>query len=365
MTTRSPLEAALTAIDESCPDYADERARLVATKCRGLMKGYNARWLSADYVPLSIEDTLVSPLFNPATQRQSRRFKMGGKRDLTATESGRRVLFDHKTTSDSIEDPDGTFWRQLAIEGQVDHYLLLSLLHGQKFDFAVWDVIKKPTISPKKLTKKDRAAIASLGEYCGSQVSEVAKKWVVDNDRETHELYEVRLANDCINERPNFYFQRRTVSRMDYEVLEYAEELWMHQQNIGETRKNERWVRNPGACMMYGSPCRYLGICSNADTPDSDHWTRRENSHEELPSLDGDGKDVLTNSCIRCFQTCRRKFYYRYELGLKKVDEEEREPLFFGHVIHAALEAWWKAKLPLENRHGDNSESPVNAVGNY
>lgn len=363
MSEQDPLQSALVAIDKACPDYSDERGRLVATKCAALMRGYDARWKNAGYVPLSVEDMLVSPLYNPSTQRKSRRFSIAGKRDLVCMEGGRRVLFDHKTTSDSIEDPDGTFWRQLAIEGQVDHYLLLSLLLGERFDFAVWDVIKKPTISPKKLTKKERASIAAFGEYCGLPVSGIGQQWVVNSDRETHELYGLRLADDCINVRPSWYFQRRTVSRMDFEILEYAEELWSHQQDIGETRRNERWVRNPGACMMYGSPCRYLGICSNADTPDSDHWTRRENVHEELPTLNGHGRDVLTNSCIRCFQTCRRKFYYRYELGLKRIDEEEREPLFFGHVIHKALEAWWTAIK--ENRHDDNSGSPVNAVGQH
>jgi len=55
------------------------------------------------------------------------------------------------------------------------------------------------------------------------------------------------------------------------------------------------------------------------------------------------GTDVLTNSRIRCFQTCRQKHYFQYELGIEKVDEEEREALFFGTVMHSALEQFFLA----------------------
>jgi CRISPR/Cas system-associated exonuclease Cas4 (RecB family) len=63
----------------------------------------------------------------------------------------------------------------------------------------------------------------------------------------------------------------------------------------------------------------------------------------ELPGIEGDGRNVLTNSRIRCFQTCRRKHFYEYELGVERQDEEEREALYFGNLWHAALEAWFLA----------------------
>ena len=95
--------------------------------------------------------------------------------------------------------------------------------------------------------------------------------------------------------------------------------------------------------MNYGSPCVYLGICSGYDTPDSEKWQRKGNVHVELPTLQGDGRDVLTNSRIRCFQTCRRKHYYQYELGIERIDEEEREALYFGNCWHTAQEAYFNA----------------------
>jgi hypothetical protein len=113
--------------------------------------------------------------------------------------------------------------------------------------------------------------------------------------------------------------------------------------------------------MSYGTPCKFLGICSGHDTPESDRWTRKQQVHNEL-DLEVDGRSVLTNSRIRCFQTCRRKHFYEYELGLSRVDEEEREALFFGGLWHATLDAWWSAvSRGVENDYCN--EKPVIEVG--
>jgi hypothetical protein len=78
------------------------------------------------------------------------------------------------------------------------------------------------------------------------------------------------------------------------------------------------------------------------DRPDSSKWVHKSCVHEELEgSIQGDGRDLLTTSRMRCFQTCHRKAYYTYELGITRVDEEEREVLTFGKTWHSALEAWW------------------------
>jgi hypothetical protein len=95
--------------------------------------------------------------------------------------------------------------------------------------------------------------------------------------------------------------------------------------------------------MNYGRPCQYLGICSGYDEATSANWQRREWVHPELEA-DGtsDGRDMLTNSRIRCFQTCRKSHYFKYELGITRVDEEESEVLFLGQVWHEALAVWFE-----------------------
>lgn len=355
---RTTIEAAIQAIDDFTGN-APEDQQLVAAKCRALIHGYDARWRNAGYVPELVERTLLADLYNPDTKGKSRTFQVAGKLDVRARYSGRKVLFDHKSTSQDITDPNGPYWRQLVVEGQVDHYMLLEWMHGEKCDDAVWDVLRKPAISPKKITKAEIKAVVSLGDYYDLRVCEADKQtFIAGGERETLAMYEARLRHDCTKERPEWYFARRSVPRMDAEILDYARDLWQHSQDMLWSRQQNRLPpRNSGACLLYGSPCTFLGVCSGHDTIDSDKWKLKENVHPELPLLENQ-KELLTNSRIRCWQTCRRMEYYKYVLGVERADAEEREALYFGHLWHIALEAWWSALLPKE---ADNDPSPVDS----
>lgn len=50
---------------------------------------------------------------------------------------------------------------------------------------------------------------------------------------------------------------------------------------------------------------------------------------------------VITNSAMRCFRRCSREYYLSYQLGYRALSAVET--LRFGSLIHAALEAWWRA----------------------
>ena len=199
-----------------------------------------------------------------------------------------------------------------------------------------------------KLPNKDVQAAVYSREYFGRELSQESLEHVQETNRESLEMYEFRLLHDCTIVRPEWYFQRRPVPRLQAELIEYAEELWSHGQNLLETRRNGRWVKNPGACMNYNTPCKFLGICSGHDTPDSDNWQRKECVHNELP-IEEDGRDILTNSRIRCFQTCPRKHQLAYELGIDRRDEEERDALYFGSLWHKALEVWFSHFMESDN----------------
>jgi hypothetical protein len=349
------LSAAIDAIN-AYTFGGDESQRLVAAKCRALITGYDRRWAEAGYVPERVEETLTSDLYNPDTKGKSRTFQVAGKLDVVANYLNRRVLVDHKTTSQDITDPNAPYWRQLVVEGQVSHYMLLQWMHAEKCDDAMWDVIRKPGISPKKITKAEIKSVTSLGTYYDLRVSEEDKRtFLQGSERETYAMYEARLVHDCTKERPEWYFSRRSVPRMDSEILDYARELWQHSQDILYTRQQPGLPpRNSGACMLYGAPCKFLGICSGHDSPDSDRWQDKAQIHPELPAdVQANGRQLLTNSRIRCFQTCRRKEFYEYELGIERVDEEEREALYFGSLLHEGLAAWWRALIPAEQSNGD------------
>ena len=352
----TPLEAGLAAIDTATEDP------IIQAKLRGLLRGYHARWSGVPMTVSGIEQTLTSDLYNPATKARSRAVVMAGKLDLQVVEDGRFWICDHKTSSEDIGDPDSAYWRQLAVEGQHHHYGLLEFLHGRRIEGAIWDVVRKPGISPKQITKADQSALFSSKHYFGFSVSDAGLESMRADGRETPTLYEYRLSYDCTEMRPEWYFQRRRIARLDDATLEYAEELWGHTQDILLARRENRWPRNSGACLLYGRPCQFLGICSGYDDPESANWKRREWVHPELPVLNGNaGRDVLTSSRVRCFQTCRRKHFYQYELGLERVEAEDAEALHFGSAWHLAMERYFESQK--EDVHVECNDEPVNAVG--
>ena len=318
-----------------------------AAMARGLMRAYDHYWTPDpnQWTVEAVEEEFCTDIYNLATGRKSRTFKVAGKKDLLVHDSdGRRWVVDHKTTSLSIEQ-DGIYFRQLAVDSQASLYLLSEHLMGREVHGACWDIIKKPNIRMKRIPQKERAEIASLGTYQGWNVSDDTKDWVIaggekSTDKENEELYELRIARLAMDS-PSDFFCRHNMFRLEPALIECAEKLWVLGQEILACRRTGRWITNTGACMDYGTPCQYLGICSGYDTPESVNWVQREERHSELDTIVGDGLNVLSNSRLACFLTCRKKHYFRYELGIERADREESEALYFGSLIHTALEQWW------------------------
>lgn len=326
---------------------------LESAKAKALMIGYDRRYRDAGFVCEDKEVPFHLPIYNPATRRTSRTWTNAGKYDGIVTRDGGAWLLEHKTTSDDLS-PESTYWKQLAIDSQVSHYMLARWQEGQRLVGTLYDVIRKPSINPKKLTKAEQQSfIVNLRYYDTTFDIDYVAQWQQDAEaRETAEMYGARLAYDCTTERPDWYFHRKPIPRMDHDVLEYAAELWEVSNQIKAARKSGVHYRNSGACAMYGRPCEFLGICSGYDTPESGNWQPRK-LHSEL-DLDGDvGRNVLTNSRVRCFQTCRRKHFYRYELGIERRVDEQAEALRFGSLMHLALEAWW---LCFSTENDDDSD---------
>lgn len=359
----NPLESGLLVLNEVLV-AGDPQQQLAATKCRALLAGYAEKWQEYDtsVEVLSVEELVTAGLYNPSTQSSSRTFTLAGKIDVIERRSGKRVIIDHKTTSADIEDPNSPYWRQLVVEAQPSHYMLLEWLNGRKVDECVWDVIRKPNIRPSKITRKEMEDILFRKQYYGRSLSEQSTEEVQGTGLETLEMYESRLLHDCSNARPAYYFQRRTVARIDREIHEHAEEMWDYSQEIILARRLNRHLRNSGACMLYGTPCKFLGICSGHDDVESGNWTKKNSVHQELDGLNGDGRDVLTNSRMSDFKTCRRRHYFDYELGIKRTDEEDSEALYIGTLLHKALECYFKSIK--ENNNGRNHDAvPATEVG--
>ena len=76
--TNEALNDGLAAIWQAVSESAPDNMQLVAAKCRGLLRGYHARWHDAGYVAVMVERVLTSPLVNPATGKRSRTFEIAG-----------------------------------------------------------------------------------------------------------------------------------------------------------------------------------------------------------------------------------------------------------------------------------------------
>lgn len=357
------FKAALAAIDEAIPESASESQRLIATKCKALMVGYDARWGDQEWTAIAVEQVVVLPIVNPETERTSRTWRQAGKFDGIVTGYGHTALLEHKTASEEIADPAAPYWRRLTIDSQLSQYVLQAWQSGVRLDSTLYDVIRKPSIRPKLIAKAERKQVVATGLYCGQEVPAESLQRLADGaEQEDLVLYGLRLASEAVAD-PLRYFQRRRVPRLDSELVEYAGELWEIGKEIQRAQLHGLHFRNPASCMQYGTPCEYLGICSGVEEPEGEKWERHDCLHEELDESVGDGHDVLTHSRIKCFQTCRRKHYFRYVEGLRRRDDDEREALYFGRVLHLALEAWWKAQSTAATPQAEGEQHAERGTG--
>jgi hypothetical protein len=94
--------------------------------------------------------------------------------------------------------------------------------------------------------------------------------------------------------------------------------------------------------------------CGEASIDDPVLFRRQEKKHTELDAAnsvtaDGEvlGLELVTQSSLRCFRACHRKYQYRYEMQMRPL-APEAEPLRQGKSIHKALEIWLTSGGDLE-----------------
>ena len=330
---------------------------------RAMLRAYHQRWLKShdNITVLATEATYTSSLVNPVTGRTSRKLSLAGKLDKVAEQDG-KVLFDHKTTSEDIEDPASNYWRLLAVDTQPKMYELLLGQNGLEVERIVWDVARKPRHSPRRISTADCKELVATCEWFGSPVTADSVEWAIESLQENAELFECRLYKE-LKDNTHKYFQRRSVPRVVEDLLDFAGDLWETGQRLLKTRKTARKLKNPSACLQYGRPCQFLGICSGHDRPDSARWQVKKDVHAELGDDVRDGRDVITNSRLRCYLQCEVKHYYQYEKGIQRTEDERTDALYFGTLWHLAMDAWWAATSRGVTEDVNSTEQPVYEVG--
>ncbi len=247
----------------------------------------------------------------------------------------RARIVEHKSSSEDV-GPGSAYWRRLTLDGQVSTYFVGTRALGYEPVGVLYDVAKRPALRPLKATPVESRKYT-------------AKGFLYANQRETDETPEQfadRLRND-IAENPEKYYQRGTVVRLEKEETAAAKDTWNLARWIREVQLEadpEAWPRNPEACSPYGSTCEFMPVCLGEASVDDPSRYRKGAEHEEL-----DGKrrlPIVTTSSLKCFRACPRKYYFRYELGVKSLGMSDA--LRFGRLWHAGLEHYWRSGFDLE-----------------
>lgn len=276
------MEAAITWINEQIEtDYNAYELEMV----RQLLWGYDRRYQDEQIKVTGVEKEYRAPLINPDSGKESRLWLLAGKIDLNIMLNDRDGIMEHKSTSEDMS-PESTYWDNLAIDGQISGYYIGSVRLGYEPMETLYDVALRPQQRPYKATPFEKRKFTKDGNlYANQRASD-----------ETVNEFGARIAT-AIKESPEKYFQRRTVSRIDLDLVEYLFDMWacataIRAMELASSKRAERpevcWPRNPRACHTFGE-CPYFCVCSNVGGLDNPEMFRKvEWPHEELTQNEGE-----------------------------------------------------------------------------
>ena len=222
---------------ETLPHWADATEWAVERETlKTLLSGHFWRYGQDDLQFLAVEVPFEIPLANPDTGAVSRSFTVAGKIDaIVRLSDGRLAVLEYKTAGEDIA-PDSEYWLRLRCDGQISQYVLAARALGYDVATVIYDVTRKPSIRLRQ--------------------------------NETPEAFGQRLLAD-LGERPDFYFQRREVPRLEDELAEYQAELWQQAQALLELRRRAAHLADPARAhfrnvsKMTCSNCEFAELCLN------------------------------------------------------------------------------------------------------
>lgn len=263
-----------------------------------LLSGYAWRWQNSPLQILENEKEFRLPLVNPETGSASTIWELAGKQDgKIRLEDGRKAVLEHKTTSEDLT-PGSEWFRRLQMDSQPSLYVYAARQSDPEVATVLYDFIRKPTIKPTAVPVLDKNGLKIVLDFAGNRVRNASKKpkkkcydccgtgthrfegygechctlgeWRQTADtskqfslltrRMTPEEWSQKLCDD-IAARPDFYFARVEVPRLDSEIEEFMTETWDVQKTIRETQLSGRWYRTVSrdTCPF----CPYFGPCSS------------------------------------------------------------------------------------------------------
>jgi hypothetical protein len=250
-----------------------------------------------------------------------------------------RILLSEIKTSGEDITPGSPYWTRLLMDVQVSLYIEAARSLGIEAEGVLYDVLYKPKLRPLLATPEaDR-------KYTKAKAGEPSRLYANQRDRdETPEEYGERVLKS-IAESPDSHYQRRTIVRLERERLEAQADTWQTAGAIRDARRLRVWPRNPDSCMQWSRKCDYFDVCAGISTIDDPFlFERIGRTHEELDSdtpRDREALVLLTQSSIRCYRACPRRYFYRYEERIRSLAKQD-DKLRRGTSLHRALETWNK-----------------------
>lgn len=242
------------------------------TNIEVLLYGYVTYWMAtqSQYTPQFVERKYQLPLINPETGKPSRLFERAGKLDAGIVLDGKFFIVEHKSSGADIS-PGSKYWERLKIDSQCSNYYDGVRSFGLDPHGIIYDVVRKPSIRRLLATPVESRKYTKAGALYANQ----------REFDETLDEYRERLIAD-VAERPEFYFVRSEVVRLESEEIEAAYDVYDTAQAIHQNQLRGRWPRNTDACERWGKMCQYWEVCTGSASIDDESKFKHVGAHTEL-----------------------------------------------------------------------------------
>lgn len=320
LANREPLEAAAETIRRhyaNAPPTMEEYEW--AIECETVIRlacGYQWRWQDSGIEFIAAEMAFELPLVNPETGKPTPIWKLAGKIDgIVRLLDGRLAVLETKLMGDDISQ-DASLWRRLRIDHQISLYVIAARRLGYDVDTVLYNCARKPAIKPvevpildeqkQKIVLDERRERVYNKNGSPKQTGSTAEGWFVQSRAMTPDEWGEKL-NDDIAARPEFYFQRIEVPRIDSDLAAFEIELWEIQQTIRDAQNKDRWYRtvNRHTCDF----CSVFDLCSNQgfdlSGPLPEGFVRVTDIHPELERDNANRNSAPAAEEIAAPATCK------------------------------------------------------------
>lgn len=259
-------------------------------------------------------------------------------------------LWETKTTSEDL-GLGSTFWKRTTLDPQLSLYISAIRAMGHDPHGCVYDALRKPAQVPSSVPVLDDDGLKIVLDAGGQRVrTKDNRRWRQSADAEAGYYLRTRPETpdeygrrclDAIAEAPDRYYARGVVVRLEADEREAAADNWNTAAQMRQSRHLNIYPRNPDSCMNWSRQCDYLDVCARISDIEDPLLFQHEEAHAELAE-DGaelsDDLTMLTQSSMRSYRSCPRKFYYRYVMRRRPL--RRPDTLATGTSIHEALDVF-------------------------